>query len=409
GAARLIAFDMGGTSTDVSLIAGEPATAGSAVVAGHPVAVPALNIHTVGAGGGSIGWRDPGGALRVGPASAGAEPGPACYGKGGPATVTDANVLLGRIVPERFLDGRMPLDSGAARAAMEELGAGLRMTAEAAAEGMLEVAEATMARAVRVISLQRGHEPSDFALLAFGGAGGLHAAALASSLGMTEVIVPAHPGVFSAWGMTVADIMRDASASILRPAAEVQPGWLAARREALERDLLSLLASDGAPPGCVLFECRLDLRYAGQSFELTIPLPAPDRPQARLEAFHHEHRRRYGYDRPGAPVELVALRVRGIGRTGATPPGRVDPSGRSMHAAQAGRRPVLWRGRRLEASLYDRSRLPVSEASAGLPHGGTLQGPALILEGGATTFVPPGWRARLDPAGHLRLAAEPAR
>jgi N-methylhydantoinase A len=399
GIANLISFDMGGTSTDVSLLPGGARTTSESIVAGHPIQVPTIDIHTVGAGGGSIGWRDPGGALRVGPASAGADPGPACYGRGGPATVTDAHLLLGRIVAERFLDGRMTLSARAALEAMTRLADSVGLGWEETAEGMLDVAEATMARAIRVITLFRGHEPADFALLAFGGAGGLHAASLADALGMRHVIVPARPGVFSAFGMTVADIVRDATATILRDVREVDPADASARFHAMEETLRAGLAKDVAGELDVAFERAADLRYAGQSFEINVPVLDTADPGAWAASFHAAHEKRYGYRRSDERVELVALRTTGAARV-STGAAASPPRGGSLADSLEGRRPLHWRGEWLEASLHERDRMPVG---AGRHHGDGLAGPALVLESGATTFVPPGWLAHLDPAGHMHM------
>ncbi len=395
GTRNLISFDMGGTSTDVSLVQGGVRTTGHAVVAGHPVAIPTIDIHTVGAGGGSIAWRDAGGALRAGPASAGADPGPACYGRGGPCTVTDANVLLGRILPDHFLDGTMSLDPTASRAALSALGSSLGMTPEKTAEGILEVAETTMARAIRVISLHRGHDPSDFSLIAFGGAGGLHAASLAESLGIEEALVPPEAGVFSAFGMTVADVVKDRSAAVLQESAGLGDGVLErafARVEAMVREDL---ASDGVSPGRIELERSIDVRYRGQSYELNLPFS-----EGWVDAFHAEHLRCYGYRRPERAVELVTVRVRGAGRVDPVPVPHREGDGTS-EAALERRCEFGWRGRRLEGGVYIRSRLPVSAGGGGEER--TVAGPALIAESGATTFVPPGWRAGVDPCGVLRM------
>ena len=395
GRPQAISFDMGGTSTDVCLIPGEVRCTGDAVVAGYPVRIPSIDIHTVGAGGGSIAWKDPGGALRVGPQSAGAVPGPASYGKGGPATVTDANLVLGRIVPERFLDGRMPLDMEAARRAVGRLADGLGLGVAETAQGIVDVAEASMARAIRVISLHRGFEPADFDLLAFGGAGGLHAAALADTLGMRRAIVPSDPGVFSAFGMTVADVLKDRSMSLLIDAPAAGPSRLEevfGRLEALcRRDL----DEEGVAPDRMTFERMLDLRYRGQSYEINLPFE-----QGWLEAFHREHVRLYGYCRAEQPVEVVTLRVRGTGRTDPPPPRPAATQGSDLAAAREGSRSVTWRGQPAPAAVYDRTRLPAHV---------DLAGPAVVTEPGATTFVPPGWRAGVDAAGHLHLrrAEEP--
>jgi len=397
GCPAMISFDMGGTSTDVSLVPGEARSTGDAVVAGHPVKVPTIDIHTVGAGGGSIAWRDPGGALRVGPASAGAEPGPACYGRGGPPTVTDANLLLGRIVPERFLDGRMLLDVEAARRAVEALAVELGMETLETAEGIVTVAEATMARAIRVISLYRGYEPSGFTLVAFGGAGGLHAAALAASLEMDRAIVPAQPGVFSAFGMTVADVVRDRSASVLVPAGAMTPEALAGTFAPLESAARDELLADGVPAVRIGFVRSIDARYAGQSYELNIPVdPIDDSYASWHRRFHEEHHRRFGYRRPGETVELVTVRVRGVGKVDAPPPRRIGAGPATGEPSR--RRDVVWRGTMVRATVRERDTL-----AAGEP----VDGPALILEAGATSFVPPSWSAEHDAYGHLRLGRRP--
>jgi len=406
GRTRLIAFDMGGTSTDVCLIPGEIRVAGEAVVAGHPVKTPAIDIHTVGAGGGSVAWRDAGGALRVGPASAGADPGPACYGRGGPPTVTDANLILGRVVPSWFLDGRMALHEEAARGAIAQLARQVGMSPLAAAEGILDVAEATVARAIRVISLHRGYEPSDHDLLAFGGAGGLHAASLARALETGRAVIPADAGVFSAFGMTVADIVVDRSATLLLEAA---PAGAEALVESIGSGLASLeaqcrrdLQAEGAPRERIRFERSFDARYAGQSYEVNIPWGGS---AGWMERFHQAHKARFGYQRRGERVEVVAIRVRGIG--GAAPPAAVpiDGTGRSTTAADCGDATLWWRGEPIRAKRYARSKLPpvATDAGAGA---GSVAGPALILEPNATTFVPPGWLARLDPLGHLHLTGQ---
>ncbi|MFQ5700303.1 MAG: hydantoinase/oxoprolinase family protein [Acidobacteriota bacterium] len=398
GCERIISLDMGGTSTDVSLIEGRARMTPEVVVAGHPVRIPAIDIHTVGAGGGSIGWCDAGGALRVGPASAGADPGPACDGRGGPPTVTDANLMLGRMVPERFLDGRMALDLGASARALEALGRPLQLDPTQVAEGMLEVAEATMTRAIRVISLYRGYEPGDFTLLAFGGAGGLHAAALAGALEMRHAVVPHGPGVFSAFGMTVSDVMRDRSRSLLAVAAAVSPTRLEEEFARLEESCRRDLEADGVTRSRMVCERTLDLRYAGQSHELNLPFERQGR--GWQELFHDEHRRRFGYDRPDQPIEIVTLRVRGIGRIEAPPERKIDSRGRSLRGARLGSRPVTWRGKPADTAVYLRDKIPPSGGAGGEE---ALDGPALILDSGATTFVPPSWRAHLDHGGHLHL------
>ena len=296
GYARIISFDMGGTSTDVSLYDGRFSYSTESVIGDFPVRVPMLDIHTVGAGGGSIAYRDAAGALRVGPRSAGAQPGPVCYGEGEEITVTDANLLLGRIDAERFLGGQMNLDVDRSqrymRAFADEAGVGERALAEA----IIDVANSNMERAIRAVSVERGHDPRDFALVSFGGAGGQHACELAERLEIATVIVPPHAGVLSALGMLTADCLRDFSQSALGKDVEsvFQELEVRARREFAEEGL----------PGAVL-DRSLDLRYRGQSYEITLPYN-----ERRL--FHEAHRKLYGYDHQGQEVEAVTARVKAL-------------------------------------------------------------------------------------------------
>ena len=282
GAGDAVSFDMGGTSTDVCLIReGEAGISAQRAIAGLPVRVPHVDIHTVGAGGGSIAWLDEGGALRVGPQSAGAEPGPAAYGRGGRLpTVTDANVVLGRLDPKVQIAGGLRLDAAAARAALREVAGSFR-SLRAAAEGIVAVANEEMVRAIRVVSVEQGHDPRGLELIAFGGAGPLHACDVADLLGMRAVVVPAAGGVLSALGIAAGDRRTDAVESVMRPLSEWRPGRL--RGEA---------------------EC--ELRYRGQAHELSVPVA----PRATLaERFHARHRERYGFDDPGGEVEVVSVRV----------------------------------------------------------------------------------------------------
>jgi N-methylhydantoinase A/oxoprolinase/acetone carboxylase beta subunit len=290
GYERVLGFDMGGTSTDVSLSEGSPRETVEAYIDGFPVRVPMLDIHTVGAGGGSIARVDAGGLLRVGPQSAGADPGPACYGTGTEPTVTDAHVVLGRIQPADFLDGEMILDIRRAEVAVDSIARILKMTRRAAAEGILRVANANMERAIRAVSVERGYDPRDFALVAFGGCGGLHACDVAEDLGIRTVIVPEHASVLSAVGMLLADRMRDYTAGVLGR-TDIEKQFAALERRA-RTDLR----------GGVLTRYA-DMRYAGQSYELTIPSGA---------SFHDAHQKAYGYCDRGRATEVVALRVRAV-------------------------------------------------------------------------------------------------
>jgi N-methylhydantoinase A/oxoprolinase/acetone carboxylase beta subunit len=297
GFERIISFDMGGTSTDVSLYDGAFTYSTETTLGDFPIRVPMLDIHSVGAGGGSIAWLDSAGALRVGPQSAGAQPGPACYGEGEEITVTDANLALGRIDPARFLGGRMRLDVDRCRQFLERFAGRLGVSAEEAARAIVNVANSNMERAIRKVSVERGHDPREFALLSFGGAGGQHACELAERLEIPTVIVPRHAGVLSALGMLVADCVRDYSRSVLGKAAAPVFAELEARA-----------AGEYADQGFaeVVYERSIDLRYRGQSYEITVPWEQRDK-------FAELHRRLYGYDHPGREVEQVTARVKAVG------------------------------------------------------------------------------------------------
>lgn len=397
GIDRIVSFDMGGTSTDVSLCDGEVTIRDRAEVEGVPILAPVVDIETVGAGGGSIARIDSGGALRVGPGSAGADPGPVCYGRGGvEPTVTDAHVVLGRIRPGQFLGGRMEVDVEAAERAVGELAEEAGLALEEAARGILEVADAAMVRAIKAISLERGYDPREFCLVAFGGAGALHACRLAESLEMTRVLVPRDPGVLSAYGMLHADIQRIASRTLLEPLADVveAPAQVGAIVEQLRDEAV------GDRPDAEAFdaECVAQLRYSGQSWELDIPVDwaepgAPSDPTARFEARHEE---RYGYRAEDRDVELVGLRLTAR-RPGPTPGeyarGAADPEEvRASRVAEVG-----FEEGRVDADIVDRRHLEEGEQ---------LSGPAVVTEYTATTVVPPNWRARVR-SGHLLVERSP--
>lgn len=376
---RLLSFDMGGTSTDVALLDGQLPLQTEATINGLPLALPMLAIHTVGAGGGSRVSVDAGGALRVGPESAGAAPGPLCYGHHGHLAVTDAHVFLGRIPANSRLGGSLALDTSPLPAAFAALGQRLGLSPEAAASGVIAVANANMERALRVVSVEKGHDPRDFALFCFGGAGGLHACDLARSLGLRRIIFPAYAGVFSALGMLFAPRVRDLSQTVL--------GQLALKdirgiRAAFER-LQGQLGVDSE----ARFVHSMDLRYAGQSFEINVPWGLESE-----EAFHELHERWHGYCRRGHPVELVTLRLRQEW-PGAHPPLPAWP----VHqvATEAPRQQRVWvdNGWR-EVPVWQRSEL--------VP-GSLLSGPALILEETATLYLAPDFTARLEAHGHLLL------
>lgn len=364
GFTRILGFDMGGTSTDVSLCDGAPRETVEAYIDGLPVRVPMLDIHTVGAGGGSIARVDAGGLLRVGPESAGADPGPACYGKGVECTVTDAQVVLGRIRAEQFLGGKMAIDTGRAEAAVDGIARQLRLSREKAAAGIVRVANANMERAIRAVSIERGHDPRDYALVAFGGGGGLHACEMAAELGMKTVLVPRFAEALSALGMLMADNVRDYAAGVLGGTD------FEAKFRALEKRAAKEL------PGAAL-ERRADIRYAGQSYELTLPWG---------ESFHDEHKRVYGYASESRAIEVVTLRVRA--RKAVAKP--VFPP-MKRERGESGTRRVYVDGHMQEVPVLRRAQVGARPR----------RGPALVLDYGTTTLVPAAWSVMMDRAGNL--------
>ena len=395
GFENAIAFDMGGTSTDVSLLQGGVGFTSEAEVAGCPIRIPLIDIHTVGAGGGSIARVDPGGALAVGPQSAGADPGPMCYGRGSRFTVTDANLLLGRLDPERFLGGGMRLDEKAARAGAARLARSLRLDVRRAAEGVVRVANQRMARAVRLISVERGRDPRKFALVSFGGAGAMHACALAELLGIPRVVVPDAPGILSARGMLTADVAKDYARTALLPLEEAGGRALERAFAPLRRQGRRDLRLEGFPNPA--FSLSMDMRYLGQSYELTLPYrpgAGADVRRRMREAFDEAHEERFGVSNPGGGVEIVTLRARAVGEVERPPARRLAGARGSASRALAGRRRMVFGGREVEGAVYEREALP---------RGSRFRGPALACEFSATTVVPPGWECRVDDWGNLVL------
>ena len=386
GFEQIISFDMGGTSTDVSLVQGEARTSGQSEIAGFPIGVPILDIHTVGAGGGSVARFDAAGALRVGPESAGADPGPICYGRGTKPTVTDANLLLGRLQPDRFLGGDFALDLERTRAVAAEWlrKAGSILSLEEFAAGVIRIVNATMEKAIRVVSIERGYDTRDFTLVAFGGAGGLHACELAASLSIPRVIVPAFPGALSAYGILVSDVVKDFSRTILMrvqnqlPSKKLQQHFTELNRQAEKQ-----FVREGWE-GRIEFQNSVDLRYRGQGYELNVPYSL-----RLLHAFHEEHARRYGYSHPDREVELVTLRVRAVVRS---PKTSLRPSTSKASRESTPERAHVVFDRKRAAFIYDRS---------GLQAGRKYFGPTVITEYSATTVVPLGMKFALDRAGNL--------
>ncbi len=410
---RIIAFDMGGTSTDVSLVEGEIKTASDAQITGLPISVPMLDIHTVGAGGGSLARFDAAGVLHVGPESAGADPGPICYGSGTQPTVTDANLLLGRLQPTRFLGGDFTLDLDRTRRVTQEW---LRkqssnLTLEKFAAGVIRVVNSTMEKAIRVVSIERGRDPRHFALVAFGGAGGLHACALAEALSIPRVIVPALPGALSALGILASDVVKDYSRTILwRVAGKIPAPQLNSEFAALEKAAAKDFRHESWQ-GSPRYNRSVDTRYRGQGYELNIPFA-----KNLLRDFQQEHHRRYGYTHPNREVELVTLRLRATVKSSTTLAGRVDHVAEADHVgmlrkfdhvgtaapgrpgrAKLGRpsaleAPVQFDGKKLKTKIYSRDDLQP---------GKQYPGPAILTEYSATTVIPPAKSLYVDRAGNL--------
>ena len=380
GYENLLTFDMGGTSTDVApIIEGEAQTTNETVVAGVPIMLPMVDVHTVSAGGGSIAWADAGGALRVGPHSAGAEPGPAAYDAGGEdPTVTDANLFLGYLADGAELGGEVTLKRRLSEKALASLGKKLGLDAEETAVGILRVADAEMVRALRVISVERGLDPRDFALLAFGGAGGMHACSLAEELGMQTVLVPRAGGVLSALGLAISDLRRDYVRPYLAPLEDAGERELEARFG----DMEDTAAEDLEDPE---YTRRADLRYRGQSFELTV-----DAPEKLAERFHAAHEQRYGYHMEDEPVELVNLRLIATVPVEKPEIEEPDPEG----DAESGRRGANFGGEWLEAPVLDREKMG---------RGSEVEGPAIVEFKESTCVVRSGWRGTVDAVGTLVL------
>ncbi|HEV2288437.1 MAG TPA: hydantoinase/oxoprolinase family protein [Candidatus Acidoferrales bacterium] len=388
GFPRIITFDMGGTSTDVALIDGPLRMTNESEVAGLPVAVPMLDIHTVGAGGGSLARFDRGGALRVGPESAGADPGPICYGRGTRPTVTDAHLILGRIVPEGFLGGEFRLDRQRASDWMGRARGTMRTT-EQFAQGILDVVETNMEKAIRVISIERGYDPRDYTLVAFGGAGGLHACGLAATLEIPRVLMPKFPGGLSALGILRADVSTDFSRTILLALQSLQDARGALRKEfaAIENQAVKEMRGEGFPAQKIKIERLLDMRYVGQAYELSVPADGDF-----IAAFHRAHDKRYGYADAARPVEIVNVRARAIGLTPKPSLEKIPNDSTDATGALMGESEVFFGGKPAKTRIYDRARLRA---------GNRLRGPAIVAEYSATTVVLPGWNVRADTYGNL--------
>ena len=399
GYERTICFDMGGTSTDVCLCDGGVPRTNAWSLAGLPIGTPSIDVYSVGAGGGSIARVDAGGALVVGPESAGADPGPAAYGRGEAPTVTDANLVLGRLGAGDFTVAGRPLDLERARAALAHLGAAMGATPEAAAEGVVRVANANMARAIRVISVERGYDPRRFILTAFGGAGPLHACEVADLLGIPQVLVPARPGVLSAMGMTVAEVSRDYSRTVMLTGTPLPLEEARRAADALIEQGRADMEAMGIAGG-IEAATSLDLRYLGQSFELAIPYDRDgdgrETPSGLTAAFHEAHRMRFGHAHDDRAIEIVTARVR------LEAPGAAGLGADTTSTGRAGGTPRERRGVHFNGALHDTPVLDRAALGAG-----PIDGPAIVAQYDSTVVIPPGWSARSGPRGNMIIERAP--
>ena len=394
----IITLDMGGTSTDVSLCPGRIKETTSANLGGYPVSVPMIEIHTVGAGGGSIARVDAGGALVVGPQSAGADPGPACYGRGERITVTDANLTLGRLRSDGFLGGRMTLDQERSETLMTDLSGGIGASATETALGIIRVVNSNMERAIRAISLERGYDPREFTLVPFGGAGPMHACELAAELGIPRVLVPGHPGILSALGVAIADVVKDYSRTVMLRGQDLDKMRLEEEFHGMEQLARVELVEEGLPADAMVSRRFLDVRYVGQSFELTVDCPSltgrGDLTRSIASEFYSAHLQRFGYADRALPVEVVNLRLKlelAVDKPLLEPAADV---GSDASRATVGNVKVVFAQGEMDTTLYDRDRLQT---------GNRIAGPALLLQLDTTIVVPPGWAGVVDPYGNLLL------
>ncbi len=393
GFRNIITFDMGGTSSDVSLIDGEIRRTSESVIGDFPIRVPIIDIHSIGAGGGSIAYVDRGGSLRVGPQSAGADPGPACYGSGDLPTVTDANLILGRLVPEFFLGGKMEIFPQKSRKALENLAKKINKPLIDTAAGIIEIANANMEKAIRVISIERGFDPRSFALFSFGGAGGMHAVDIASHLKMRRVIVPKNAGVLSSLGLLMADSIKDFSKSILKTTEKTKKEELEGHVKKLVEKSIKSMKEDGLKEDEVTIFPFLDLRYQGQSYEITIPYKSKNTSDLSFVSdFHKAHRKLYSYHHEQRAVEIVNIRVKAVGKTKKIKLKRFPSKAKDPQRAFMKKQPIHYQGKTRHASVFNRALLAT---------GNKISGPALIADSESTTFLPPSYTSEVD--GFLNL------
>jgi N-methylhydantoinase A len=388
GYTKLITFDMGGTSTDVSLIDNDLSLTFESSISGYPVKVPMIDIHTVGAGGGSIARLDEAGALKVGPESAGADPGPICYGKGDSITVTDANLYLGRLIPEHFLGGRMVLKDDKLPSYFEKMAQKVRLSPLELAEGILDVANTAMERAIRVISVERGYDPREFTLFSFGGAGGMHAAFLARLLSIPKVLLPRNPGILSAIGMIMADVIKDYSLTIMRNQENVTSTFLSDQFMEIEERGREDLGSEGIPDDGIVLEKYLDMRYEGQSYEIIVPFD-----DDYNERFHALHEKTYGYRNEDKIIEIVNIRLRARGMPEKP---RFQKSEKMVKTTPSdaflGEKDVVFDGNRIRTKIVARDKLR---------SGNRIEGPAVLVEYSSTIVIPPFALAHVDEYGNI--------
>ena len=388
GCDKIISFDMGGTSTDVSLMDRQLSLTLESEISGYPVKVPMIDIHTVGAGGGSVAYRDLGGSLKVGPESAGADPGPICYGKGDRITVTDAHLYLGRLIPEHFLGGSMTLQVDTLEPYFTHMAKDLGLSTVELAEGILSVANTAMEKAIRVISVERGFDPREFTLFTFGGAGGMHAAYLAKLLSIPKVLVPRSPGILSAIGMLMADIIKDYSLTVMLNQFNADTEEVSKLFHSLEDKGTQDLISEGTEEKNVILERYLDMRYEGQSYEIIVPFD-----DDFIEGFHGLHEKNYGYRNQDKTVEIVNLRLRARGVPDKPTFEKSQVSSKKPIAeALLGQREVVFDFKPAKTQIINREKL-VS--------GNKMSGPAVLVEYSSTIVVPPFAEASVDEYGNL--------
>ena len=417
GYGDIISFDMGGTTAKTGLIQnGTPrvtkeyevgafagAGTGSSRGKGYPIRTPVIDLVEIGAGGGSIAWVDSGDALRVGPQSAGADPGPACYGKGGTEpTVTDANLVLGRLNPQHLLGGELPLDVDRARhAVMDRCARPLGMDLVDAALGIVEIANAAMVNALRLVSVQRGHDPRDFVLIAFGGAGPVHANRLAEEINVSTTVIPAAPGTTSAMGLLASDLKHEYASTLIARVDGLKPEDVQKSFQQLEAQGKKALSREGISPDQMSFVRQVEMRYVGQSYELSVPAPRRLGPRSLLKVaalFHAEHQRAYGHSAPDEPVEFVTLRAAALGSISRPTLGLIKEAAGGIDVAETARRRVCFTGSDgyADTPIYDRYLLGP---------GAFIQGPAVVEEMDSTTVLHPGWQARVDRFGNILITA----